>query len=123
MILIESVKAYDRILQNANSWLVDVRTEYEWSKTPVSSPESVHLNLLLLSWKIAPDMSLNPTFGIKLTQNARKDCKLFFICRSGVRSMEAALYSENIGYTNCFNIIDGVEGNTLGKGWINAVKS
>lgn len=42
---------------------------------------------------------------------------LYFLCRSGHRSLMAANFMANIGYKNCYNIIDGFEGNLQNKGW------
>ena len=33
-----------------------------------------------------------------------------FICRSGVRSNQAAIAASESGYSNCYNVLEGFEG-------------
>ena len=42
--------------------------------------------------------------------DANKDDVLLFLCRSGVRSRHAAKLATENGYTNCFDILEGFEG-------------
>ena len=45
-----------------------------------------------------------------LKANINKTDNLFFICRSGWRSLNAAKCLTSSGFTNCFNVSDGFEG-------------
>ena len=45
-----------------------------------------------------------------LESDIKKDSDLYFICRSGQRSYDAAKFLTSKGFTNCFNVIDGFEG-------------
>ena len=45
-----------------------------------------------------------------LESNIKKDSNLYFICRSGQRSYNAAEFLTSRGFSNCFNVIDGFEG-------------
>ena len=45
-----------------------------------------------------------------LESNIKKDNNLYFICRSGNRSNNAAEFLTSRGFSNCFNVIDGFEG-------------
>lgn len=42
---------------------------------------------------------------------------IFFLYRSGHKSLTAANFIANMGYENCYNIIDGFEGSGQNKGW------
>lgn len=124
---ITAEKAWILLLKNDDSILIDVRTKEEWQN--IGKPK-VDLNasgldnglnpikLLLISWRILPNMSINLNFEKSLCQYVKaKDKPLLFICRSGGRSLEAANFLYSIGFSRCYNIIDGFEGNSLGLGW------
>ena len=49
-------------------------------------------------------------FLSQLTACAARDEILLFLCRSGVRSRHAALAATENGYTQCFDILEGFEG-------------
>jgi rhodanese-related sulfurtransferase len=46
-----------------------------------------------------------------------KKIPVLFLCRSGIRSLEAAQFASSIGYTDCYNILDGFQGTIKGAGW------
>ena len=101
------------------SYLVDVRTEQEWSTVGIPDLSSIDKKLILLSWKMLPDMVVNHMFT-KLLQIEVPDLSshIFFICRSGVRSKEAAKEAAANGYINSYNVIDGFEGSA--NGWVSS---
>ena len=113
---IYSVDAYKLLKNDKSVMLVDVRTSEEWNRGVVSIDES---QVLFLSWRLLPDMSLNRVFQeVFMSRANHKDSTTLFLCRSGVRSFEAAQFiSANLGFTNCYNIIDGFEGGGNGNGW------
>ncbi len=43
-------------------------------------------------------------------RNLHRDARLLFLCRSGVRSKAAAAAMTRAGYSNCFNVSEGFEG-------------
>jgi len=105
-------------LSEHSAVLVDVRTPQEWqlgqpdlSKTPS--------RMLSISWRTAQDYALNPQFAGTLAglQKINKDTPLFFMCKSGGRSLEAALAMTAAGYRYCFNIRGGFEGKPDMPGW------
>jgi rhodanese-related sulfurtransferase len=116
---ISSEEAWKSITKNINAILVDVRTEPEWQKIgkPKLQPQ-VQNALFLISWRTLPDMAVNANFIETLEKNIQdKSTPIYFICRSGARSYEAAAFAKSHGFANCFNIADGFEGNHLGLGW------
>lgn len=112
---VTSLDTNDLLKVSKDSIVIDVRTSKEWEE--VGIPE-LGQNLILLSWRLLPNMSLNPDFEKNITNIVtNKNKNLFFLCKSGNRSLEAASFSANIGYVNCYNVSDGFEGSISGLGW------
>ena len=96
--------------------LVDVRTKAELDYVG-RIPDAVEVEWL--SW---PDMKVNEEFvddlknkGISVNQ------PVLFICRSGVRSHNAALAAQANGFHRVFNVIEGFEGDPDESGQRNKV--
>jgi rhodanese-related sulfurtransferase len=108
---ISPLESFDYIKQN-QSVVVDVRTAPEWQFIGVPDLSATPSKLLTLSWKIYPSFALNTKFISDLNAETyiTKNTPLFFICRSGGRSLDAALAATADGYSYCFNITDGFEG-------------
>ena len=91
--------------QDPAAVLVDVRTkiEYDFVGHPLGA---VHI-----VWKEAPDWQINPAF-VEQVEAVVKDRKVpvLLLCRSGQRSLDAAVKLQEAGYTHLINIIEGFEG-------------
>lgn len=62
-------------------------------------------------------MQVNPVFAQELQRVVGdKHMALFFLCRTGGRSQEAAIAMTQVGYTRCYNVTDGFEGPADGNG-------
>ena len=97
-------EAYE-ILQSApGAKLVDVRTraECDWVGR---IPDAVEIE-----WAIYPGMTRNPHFIAQLEQQVDKEALVLFICRSGARSHNAAIAATQAGYADCYNVLEGFEG-------------
>ncbi len=94
--------------------LVDVRTiaERDWVGR-VALPESQHH---AVQWNLYPGGTQNPDFLAQLAQVAGKEDCLLFLCRSGVRSRSAARLATENGYSECYDILEGFEGDKDGEG-------
>jgi rhodanese-related sulfurtransferase len=93
------------ILQSApGTKLVDVRcrAELDWVGR---IPHAVEIE-----WATYPGMKPNPYFIAQLEQQVEKEVLVLFICRSGARSSSAATLATQAGYANCFNVLEGFEG-------------
>ena len=102
-------EAHDR-LSSHEGVLVDVRTPEEW-QAGVPDLKDSSGRLLTLSWKLSPNYERNPKFAEQFAaQGIGKDTPLFFMCRGGGRSLEAAKAMAQAGYNYCFNISGGFEG-------------
>ena len=91
-----------------SAMLVDVRTAGEWEEVGVPDISAFNKKAVTLSWRTQPNMVLNTQFETEL-QKAIPDrtTPLYFLCRSGGRSADAAAAMAQLGYENCFNIIGG----------------
>lgn len=96
--------------------LVDVRTKAELDYVG-RIPGAVEVEWL--SW---PDMKVNETFVDDLREKGVTEGQpVMFICRSGVRSHNAALAAQANGYERVFNVIEGFEGDPDDKGQRNKI--
>lgn len=98
------------LLQNDSKiLLVDVRTnaERDWVGR-VSISEAQHL---AVQWSLYPGGTPNPDFLAQLQASVPdKTSIILFLCRSGVRSRHGAKLATENGYTNCYDILHGFEG-------------
>jgi len=91
-------------LMLAGAKLIDVRTQAElyWvGRVPGGLP---------VEWNGYPGGVLNPQFLSQLAEVAEMDQPLMFICRSGGRSHHAAAAATQAGYRECYNVLEGFEG-------------
>ncbi len=93
------------ILQSApGAKLVDVRSlaELDWvGKLPGATA---------IEWASYPGMIRNPHFIAQLEQQVDKEALVIFVCRSGGRSHHAAVAATKAGYRDCYNMLEGFEG-------------
>jgi rhodanese-related sulfurtransferase len=101
-------EAFTLLQQQPAVKLIDVRTnaERDWVGR-VNIPAAQHASV---EWNVYPGGTQNPNFLAQLEQAADKDNILLFLCRSGVRSRHAAKLATEQGYKNCFDILEGFEG-------------
>jgi rhodanese-related sulfurtransferase len=91
-------------VQSGHATLVDVRTdaEREWvGQVPGAQP---------LAWKQWPGMAMNPEFESGIQALGANGQPLVLLCRSGVRSIAAAVRATELG-VKAYNILEGFEGN------------
>ena len=110
-------ETWDGLRNDKDAVLVDVRTHAEWSFVGLPDLSELGKELLLNQWAILPGMQQNPSFMDELDKqlDGAAPSKIYFLCRSGVRSLSAAhLVSEVLAArgqsVDCVNIIGGFEG-------------
>jgi rhodanese-related sulfurtransferase len=108
-------EAWTRLSQDQGSVLVDVRTSAEWAFVGLPDLSSIAKRPVLVEWLDFPGNNLNQAFVTQLTDaltkiGANKNTELFFLCRSGGRSLSAARAMAVAGYSRCRNVADGFEG-------------
>ena len=91
--------------------LIDVRTDAEWNFVGVPDLSSAGKQVVLLPWQVYPAMQRNGDFEAQLKQTGfTPDHHIYFICRSGVRSLAAADAARAAGFPHVYNVADGFEG-------------
>jgi rhodanese-related sulfurtransferase len=117
IIQINSQEAFELLKKDNDSALIDVRTQQELDSVGIVDAVNFNDRMILLPWQLFPEMKENPNFAtdleealLKLFGSYNKNLKLFLMCRSGYRSNAAANYLKNIGYKNCYNLLNGFEG-------------
>jgi rhodanese-related sulfurtransferase len=91
--------------------LVDVRTQPEWAFAGVPNLGSIGKKAHLISWKFYPTMELNANFLAQLRSLVPDtSTPLYFLCKTGGRSTDAAIAATEAGYKECYNIEGGFEG-------------
>ncbi|HEV7856893.1 MAG TPA: rhodanese-like domain-containing protein [Herminiimonas sp.] len=101
-------EAYALLQSDPHIKLVDVRTDAErdWIGR-VDIPANQHI---AVQWNTYPGGVPNQDFLPQLSQAADRNNVLLFLCRSGVRSRHSAKLATEDGYVNCFDILEGFEG-------------
>jgi rhodanese-related sulfurtransferase len=108
-------ETWAKLQRDRDSVLIDVRTDAEWAYVGQPDLSSVGKRPVQVEWLAFPGDRLNTAFVDRLTTalaaiGANKDSELFFICRSGGRSLKAAQAMAAAGYACCRNVADGFEG-------------
>ena len=102
-------------LQQRGAKLVDVRTK----------PELLYVGRIpgsvALEWQTYPGNQPNPGFLGELAGAVGKDDPVMFICRSGARSHGAAEAATQAGWRECYNVLEGFEGDKDGEQHRNTV--
>ena len=102
-------EAFETLQSAPGVKLVDVRSraELDWVGRVTNS---VHIE-----WATYPGMKPNPHFLTQLEQQVDKETLVIFMCRSGARSHHAAAAATLAGYSDCYNMLEGFEGNADGN--------
>ncbi len=104
---ISAQQALEALKENGDAVLVDVRTDAEW-QVGVPDVSSAKKTPVTLSWRTQPNMVLNTQFEAELMQKiSDRNTPIYFLCRSGGRSNDAANAMAQLGYTHCSNIVGG----------------
>ncbi|WP_160668876.1 rhodanese-like domain-containing protein [Pseudarthrobacter sp. ATCC 49987] len=97
--------------------LVDVRTEAEWAHIGIPDTAAAgerRNDPLFIQWNLAGGIP-NSQFIEQLTRQLKQQApegrgtELVFLCRSGARSVAAALAATEAGFTS-YNVLEGFEG-------------
>ncbi|MEO7268891.1 MAG: rhodanese-like domain-containing protein [Knoellia sp.] len=103
-------EAFAAVSQDEDAVLVDVRTRAEWSYVGVPQVDSAH-ETILVEWQRYPEGSINDSFVEELRAAGVGDgTPIYFVCRSGVRSIAAAEAATAAGLGPAYNVLEGFEG-------------
>ena len=103
-------EAYAAVTASGGPVLVDVRTRAEWTYVGVPLVDGGRTPLLV-EWQRYPDGSVNEAFVDELrAAGVAEGTPVYFICRSGVRSVAAAEAATAAGLGPAYNVLEGFEG-------------
>jgi rhodanese-related sulfurtransferase len=104
-------QTWEALQADENAQLVDVRTDVEWNFVGLPDLDAAGKKPILVPWQVYPTMQRNAGFEDNLRDaGLTADHKIYFICRSGARSMAAAEAARAAGFPHVFNVADGFEG-------------
>ena len=110
-------KTWEALKTDPSAQLVDVRTDAEWNFVGIPDLAAAGKQAVLLAWQVYPAMQRNAAFEEQLGKAGfTADHRIYFICRSGVRSLAAAEAAREAGFANVYNVADGFEGPPDGAG-------
>jgi rhodanese-related sulfurtransferase len=110
-------QVWDALRGDPQARLVDVRTDAEWNFVGLPDLDGTGHDPVLIPWQVFPTMQVNGGFVDHLrAAGLTPENKIFFLCRSGARSLAAARAAQAAGFAHAFNIADGFEGPPDGEG-------
>ena len=116
VININALDAFDYLSKKVNSHLIDTRSDIEWKTTGIPDLSSINKETNLISWGPVLDQTFFEKYKKFLLISFNQNDTLFFICRSGSRSLMAAKCAIKFGFKNCFNIFNGFD-NEYDQNW------
>jgi rhodanese-related sulfurtransferase len=112
---VDVAAAWEGLTSGPRSQLVDVRTRAEWTYVGIPDLGSIGKRAVLVEWQTFPDQTVDARFVERLAGELKAlgvqlNDDLYFICRSGSRSLAAARAMAEAGYQSCHNVACGFEG-------------
>ena len=112
---VDVTTAWEGLTSGPRSQLVDVRTRAEWTYVGIPDLAQIGKRPVLIEWQTFPDQAVDPRFVERLSGELKAlgvqlEDDLYFICRSGSRSLAAARAMAEAGYRSCHNVVAGFEG-------------
>ena len=104
-------QAWEALGTDPKAQMVDVRTDAEWAYVGLPDLTEAGKQPVLIPWQQFPSMQVNAEFTEHLRQAGFKpEHRIYFLCRSGVRSAAAADAAIKAGFPHAYNVADGFEG-------------
>lgn len=97
-------EAWTLVQEHPSVKLIDIRSSEELTLIG-SVPGAIEIQ-----WKLYPEWRLNPSFLAEVKTSVSPNDFVLLLCRSGVRSREAAEFLTREGFHNSFNVLEGFEG-------------
>jgi rhodanese-related sulfurtransferase len=107
------IDAWQSLESDASAVLVDVRTQIEWQLIGKPDLSSLDKEPIYLQWVTMQGMNDNFMDELQAEFEERgidKDTPLYFMCQSGGRSKMSAMQCTALGFTKCYNLAEGFEG-------------
>ncbi len=106
---ISAKDAWEWLENQDDAVLVDVRSAIEWKNLGIPDLTALKKQAICIQW-VTSERQYNPRFMEDFAESVAADKTVLMICRSGVRSQEAAEAAMMAGYANTLNVYDGFEG-------------
>lgn len=107
---ISSTQVWQNLQHEVGAVLIDIRTHAEWTYVGGPDLSSLGKNVIQVEWLVFPSMERNPRFLRELqAQGIAPGRLVYLICRSGIRSRDAAEFLAERGYAT-YNVAEGFEG-------------
>ncbi|GHA46919.1 hypothetical protein GCM10008927_09610 [Amylibacter ulvae] len=114
---VDPAETWNGLQKDNTAVLVDVRTRAEWGFVGIPDLSQLNRQPFLIEWKEYPMMNTNEAFASELLEklDGAAPSKIYFLCRSGARSMAAAnlmseIFATQGQATQCINVAEGFEG-------------
>ncbi len=108
---VSSQETWKALRDDPQAALIDVRTDAEWNFVGLPDLGGIGKQVVLVPWQLYPSMQVNTAFAEQLRRaGLTPEHRLYFICRSGARSLAAAQAAQASGFPHAFNLGDGFEG-------------
>jgi rhodanese-related sulfurtransferase len=112
---VDVATTWEGLTSGPRSQLVDVRTRAEWTYVGIPDLAPIGKRAVLVEWQTFPDQTVDARFVERLAGelkalDVQSGDDLYFICRSGSRSLAAARAMAEAGYQSCHNVLGGFEG-------------
>jgi rhodanese-related sulfurtransferase len=91
--------------------LIDIRTPAEWKETGVARGAR-RVNML------HPQGAKGFTDQLLSEVKGDRNAPIALICRTGNRTSQVQRYLQSVGFTQVYNISEGMAGSAAGPGWI-----
>ena len=104
-------ETWDILKTDKSAVLIDCRTGAEWFYVGRTDLSGLGKEQLGIAWKNFPSLEINPAFAEEIASACPdKQTKLLIMCRSEVRSIDAAIAATAAGYAQAYNILEGFVG-------------
>jgi rhodanese-related sulfurtransferase len=110
-------EAWSAMAADTGAMLIDVRTQAEWAFVGIADTRPLGRAQCFIEWVSFPEMRSNPRFLDMLDAEVQQNraAALFFLCRSGGRSHDAAMaaaarFAAAGRSMTCINVLEGFEG-------------
>lgn len=103
--------AWEALKTDPDAVLVDVRTDAEWNFVGLPDLSELGKKVVLIPWQMFPTMQVNGQFTEQLRKaGVTPESRVYYLCRSGARSLAAGQAAQAAGFPQAFNVADGFEG-------------
>jgi rhodanese-related sulfurtransferase len=107
---IEAPEAYEAV-KNGKLTLIDIRTPPEWRQTGVA-PGAARINM------IHPQGAPGFLNEVLAKVGGDKTAPIALICRTGNRTTQVQRFLLGQGFTQVYNVSEGMVGSRAGPGWL-----